>query len=144
MGGYDGIVNDETPKQADASATRGTAARAVGLGAAAAVVVVAAVVVLGGILAISAGLVVVAAAAGYAIALAVQSGAGSSLTGPARRRTALMLAVLAILLGQVGLWLFARSEGGVLSPIDYLGQTFGVLVPLQVLIAAAAAWWTAR
>ena len=52
--------------------------------------------------------------------------------------------MLAILLGQVGLWLFARSEGGVLSPIDYLAQTFGVLVPLQVLAAAAAAWWTAR
>ena len=46
--------------------------------------------------------------------------------------------------GQVGLWLYAGSEGGVLSLVDYLGETFGPLVPLQVVIAPAAAWMAAR
>ena len=41
------------------------------------------------------------------------------------------------------LW-FARTEGGVLPLIDYLGQTFGPLVPLQLLLAVGVAWWRAR
>ena len=49
-----------------------------------------------------------------------------------------------MVLGQVGLWLFARAEGGVLAPIDYLGQTFGPLVPVEVVLAAVVAWWRAR
>ena len=35
------------------------------------------------------------------------------------------LAVAAIALGQLGLWLFARIEGGVLPLVDYLGEVFG-------------------
>jgi hypothetical protein len=44
----------------------------------------------------------------------------------------------------VGLWLYARTEGGVLALPDYLGQTFGLLVPIQVALALAIAWWSAR
>jgi hypothetical protein len=36
------------------------------------------------------------------------------------------------------------AEGGVLAPIEYLSQTFGPLVPIQLVIAGVAAWWTAR
>ena len=46
--------------------------------------------------------------------------------------------------GQLGIWAYARSEGGVLGLADYLGQTFGWLVPAQVVLAAFAAWWSAR
>ena len=45
---------------------------------------------------------------------------------------------------RIGLWLYARTEGGVLGPLDYLGETFGLLVPLQVLAASIAAWISAR
>ncbi len=61
-----------------------------------------------------------------------------------RRWIATALAVIGVALGQLGLWLFARSEGGVLPLVDYLGQTFGPLVPLQLLVAGAVAWWTSR
>jgi hypothetical protein len=47
-------------------------------------------------------------------------------------------------LGQIGLWLYARTEGGVLSLPDYLAQVFGGLVPLAFLVAIATAWWRAR
>jgi hypothetical protein len=59
-------------------------------------------------------------------------------------RIALALALAAIALGQAGLWVFARSEGGVLAPLDYLWEVFGALVPLQIVAAAVVAWITAR
>ena len=62
----------------------------------------------------------------------------------ARRALVVGLAAAAVLLGQLGLWLFARSEGGVLGPVDYLAETFGLLVPLQFLVGVAAAWLAAR
>jgi len=102
------------------------------------------IVVFGGALAVSAGLLVVASAVGYAVGLATVVGAADTLAARGRPWIAAALAGLGVLLGQVGLWLFARVEGGVLSPIDYLGQTFGVLVPVEVLLAAVVAWWRAR
>ena len=57
-----------------------------------------------------------------------------------------VLAVTAgtIVAGQVGLWLYAQAEGGVLSLPDHLAQTYGPLVPLQAVIAIGVTWWTAR
>jgi hypothetical protein len=81
---------------------------------------------------------------GYAVAIAVATGARETLIRPARPWVAALLAGLGVIVGQVGLWLFARSEGGVLAPLDYLGQTFGALVPLELALAAIAAWWRAR
>jgi uncharacterized protein (DUF2062 family) len=49
-----------------------------------------------------------------------------------------------VAIAQIGIWLFARAEGGALGLVDYLGQTFGPLVPLQFAIAALVAWWSAR
>jgi hypothetical protein len=40
--------------------------------------------------------------------------------------------------------LVARQEGGTLGLIEYLGEVFGILVLLQLVIAVAVAWWRAR
>ena len=119
-------------------------ARGIAFGAVAALVGAALIVVFGGAMAVSAGLLVVASGVGYAVGLATVIGAGDTLSAGARPWIAAALAGLGVILGQVGLWLFARAEGGVLAPIDYLGQTFGPLVPVEVLLAAGVAWWRAR
>lgn len=119
-------------------------ARGLAFGLVAAIVGAAVIVVLGGVLAISAGLLIIAVAIGYGVATGMLVGLGKNPAIRWRWVPPVMLAVAAILLGQLGLWLFARTEGGVLGPPDYLAQTFGILVPLQVVFAAVAAWWTAR
>jgi hypothetical protein len=100
--------------------------------------------ILGGVLAVSAGLLVVAAVTAWAIAAGLRTGAGSTRQALSPRRVTLVLATLAVTGGQVGLWLYARSEGGVLGPLEYLGETFGVLVPLEFAIAWVVSWATAR
>ncbi len=102
------------------------------------------IVARGGPLAVSAGLLVVAAVLGRSVALALTVGAAGAVQAPSRTWLAVLIAVAGVLLGQLGLWLFGRTEGGVLGLTDYLGQTFGLLVPLQVGIAAVVAWWSAR
>jgi hypothetical protein len=135
---------DPDPHTAEAGPTGAAPVRGIAFGAIAALVGAALVVLFGGALAVSAGLLVVASAVGYAVGLATMVGAADTLSPRRRPWIAGALAALGMLLGQVGLWLFARAEGGVLAPIDYLGQTFGVLVPLEVLLAAVVAWWRAR
>jgi hypothetical protein len=61
-----------------------------------------------------------------------------------RPAPAVTITLLGILVGQVGIWLYARSEGGVLGLVDYLGQAFGWLVVAQLVVGAAVAWWTSR
>ena len=134
-----------TPTAAPPDTTPGHApAKGIAFGAIAALIGAALIVVFGGALAVSAGLLVVASGVGYAVGLATVVGAGATLSASARPWIAAVLAALGVVLGQIGLWLFARAEGGVLTPIDYLGQTFGPLVPVEVLLAAAVAWWRAR
>ncbi len=91
----------------------------------------------------TAGLLVVAAAIGWAVGTAVSLD-GAPDTTARRRQLAVSLAVASVVLGQVGLWLLARLEGGTLGIIDYLGEVFGILVPAQALVAAAVAWWRSR
>lgn len=124
---------------ASASVARGIA---FALGAALAGAV--ATIVLGGVLAVSAGLLVVAGAAGWGVAVGLRAGAGPQLTPARRLQLAFVLVAAAVALGQIGLWLYARSEGGVLGPLDYLAETFGLLGPLQLVVAWVAAWATAR
>ena len=81
---------------------------------------------------------------GFLVGLALRIGAGDRLVGSRRVWIAIVVALLAIALGQLGLWLYARTEGGVLSLIDYLGAAFGPLVPLQFVAAAIGAWLAAR
>ena len=135
-----------TPGSTDAIALDGrvSPARGIAFGAVAAIVGAVTIVVLGGPFALSAGLLVVAAGMGYVVGVATVAGAAETLTPATRRWIAATLAGLGALLGQVGLWLFARSVGGVLSPLDYLDRTFGPLVPLEALLAVAVAWWRAR
>lgn len=104
----------------------------------------AAITIAGGLLTITAGLLVVAAVVGWAVALVVAYGAGATLPGRTRAAVSVLTALIGVGLGQVGLWLLARSEGGVLPLIDYLGETFGILVPLELAIAGLVAWWRSR
>jgi hypothetical protein len=71
-------------------------------------------------------------------------GAGETLPTGRLVRLAVGLALVAVVLGQLGLWLYARTEGGVLGPFEYLGETFGLLVPLELAAASIAAWLTGR
>ena len=103
-----------------------------------------AIVVVGGVILVPEGLVVVAGIVGSAIALALRVGAGRSIAGRRRIVVAVVLALAAVALGQLGLWLYGRAEGGVLAPIDYLWEVFGLLVPLQFAAAALGAWLVAR
>jgi len=123
---------------------RGSLGRAIVFGALTGLALATAITVLGGILLITAGLIAVAGLGGWAIAVAVRAG-GLDAVAPSRRRAlAVGFAAAAVLAGQLGLWLFARYEGGVLGPVDYLAETFELLVPLQFLVATAAAWVAAR
>jgi hypothetical protein len=122
----------------------GSPARALAWGAATAVLGAVAVTVAGGLLTITAGLLVIAGVVGWATALAVASGGGPDLARRTRVAFATTLAVVGIALGQVGLWLLGREEGGVLSLGDYLAETFGILVPIELAIAGLSAWWRSR
>ena len=134
-------VAEDLPAAEDTAATP---MRGVALGAGAAIAGAAAITALGGVLAISSGLIVVAGASGWAVAAGLRSGAGGSIHRTRRVRLAVALAVLAVGLGQAGLWIYGRSEGGVLGPIDYLAETFGLLVPVEVAVAWIVAWISAR
>jgi hypothetical protein len=102
------------------------------------------IVVLGGVLTLTGGLFVVAAVIGYATAWALRVGGGSTIGDRRRAYLALGLALASVALGQLGLWLYALTEGGVLSLLDYLAEAFGPLVPIQAVIAGLVAWVTAR
>jgi len=140
---YREVEDPNDPPQAT-TARPGSPARGVAFGVVAALMGAALTVVLGGRLTISAGLLVVAALTGRAAALALVAGAGASLPSSRSAWLAAGIAVGGVLLGQVGLWLYARTEGGVLAFPDYLWQTFGLLVPIQLVLALAIAWWSAR
>jgi hypothetical protein len=100
-------------------------------------------IVLGGFLSQTAGLLAVAAATGWAIGTASVAGA-RTMDRRTRMVVSVGIAVVAVIVAQLGLWLYAASEGGVLSLPEYLGQTFGLLVPLQAVLAVGLAWWAAR
>lgn len=119
-------------------------ARGVAFAAVAGLIGAAAITVLGGILTVTAGLLVVAAATGWVVATGLRLGAGDRLSRGGRGRLAPTMALAAIALGQAGLWLYARSEGGVLAPLDFLWEVYGVLVVLELLVAALTAWIAAR
>jgi hypothetical protein len=120
--------------------------RARGLAYATVVVVVGAlaITVLGGIVTLTGGLLALAAIIGWATAWALRIGGGASIRGRRRAWLAVALALGSIVLGQIGLWLYGLTEGGVLPLVDYLGEVFGPLVPAQAIIAVVVAWVAAR
>jgi hypothetical protein len=100
-------------------------------------------IAVGGVLTFTAGLVVIAAVLGIAAGWLARD-AGRSPDGRQDRILAVVLAIGGVTLGQVLLWFVALLEGGVLGPIDYLAQTFGILVPAQFFLAGAGAWLASR
>lgn len=100
-------------------------------------------VLLAGALAVSSGLLVTAILIGRFVGLGLRLGAGRTIPPATARMAGLLLAVAAVALAQIGIWLYARSEGGVLEVVDYLAQTFGWLVPAQLAIAAIVGWLSA-
>jgi hypothetical protein len=89
---------------------------------------------LGGPLSVTLGLVVVAAVIGWAV---------GSLARPSLALAA-SLAVGSVALGLVGVWLFARFEGGVLGLPDYLAEVQGPLVVIELAVAGLVAAGAAR
>lgn len=122
----------------------GSSGRAAAAALAVALLGAVATVVLGGALTVSAGLLVVAAAVGWAVGTVTRIGGRGSVPPGTRAVIAVGAAAVGVALGQLGLWWFAALEGGVLTPVDYLAQTFGVLVPLQAALTLGLAWWSAR
>jgi hypothetical protein len=84
---------------------------------------------LGGPLSMTAGLLVVAVVVGFVL---------GSVLRPATA-LAVSLAIGSVVVGLVGVWLFARAEGGVLDPLTYFADVQGLLAPVQLLLAALAA-----
>lgn len=82
--------------------------------------------VLGGIVDVTAGLVIIAAFLGWLT---------GRLVSPPRR--AALVAVIAVSVGFLGIWLFGRIEGGVLDPVAYLLEVEGPIVVAATLIAGA-------
>jgi hypothetical protein len=141
---YRDATGEADPGAGATPRSSGSTGRAVAWGFLAGLVGAAVTVVLGGVLSLSAGLLVVAAGTGWAIGTATRVGAGDAFGRDRRPWVALGLAIVTVALGQIGLWLYARTEGGVLALPDYLAQTFGLLVLVQAVVALGLAWWSAR
>jgi len=104
------------------------------------VVGAAVLVLVGGVLASNSGLLFVAGMTAAGIGLVA---AGSSRPKAWIRRFAIVVALAAVLVGALGTWVVALGQGGDLGLIDFLWATTGILVPLELLIAAVAAAWGA-
>jgi len=105
-------------------------------------------VTVGGVLASTFGLLLIGGITGTVVGLLVARAAvPDKAATPIPRRTVIRVAVavalVGVALGDLGLWLFALTEGGVLGPIDYLWTTFGPFVPGVALVAVLTAWWGA-
>jgi hypothetical protein len=118
--------------------------RGIAIASVAAILGAVALVVLGGVLSQTSGLLIVAGATGWGAGAGLRFGAGDRLAPSRRWATAVILSLAAVALAQLGLWQYARSEGGVLPPLDYLGEVFGPLVPLELATAGVVAWLMAR
>jgi hypothetical protein len=128
----------------DAADPDASVARGVAVATAVAIAGAAAIVVLGGVLTLTEVLVVVAGFTGGGVGIALRWGASEHLARRRRVVIALVLALGAVALGQLGLWQYGRSEGGVLGPLDYLGQVYGPLVLIEFAAAGVVAWLAAR
>jgi hypothetical protein len=88
-----------------------------------------AMTILGGPLSITGGLVGAAGLIGWLVGIVVRPG----------RPAAVAIALGSIVLGLLGIWLFAGIEGGVLGPIEYLADVQGLLVPIELVVAGGLA-----
>jgi hypothetical protein len=129
---------------ADTAGDPGSVGRAVGFAIPAVLIAAAVYVALAGPFAFSPGLVVAGIFTGRMIGRSARVGAGRSVPADTTVVIALLATLAWFAIAQVGTWLYARSEGGVLPILDYLLQAFGPVVPLVAIGAVLAAWWSAR
>jgi hypothetical protein len=129
---------------ADAGDPAASVARGVAVSLVVAIVGTVAIVILGGVMALTEALLVVAGFTGGSVGVALRWGAADTLTRRHRVTLGLVVAVAAVAVGQLGLWQYARLEGGVLGPLDYLGQVYGPLVLAEFATAALLSWLATR
>ena len=84
------------------------------------------------------------AATGLGVGVALQVGAAEHLSLPAADRARDRPDGRRVALGQLGIWQYARTEGGVLPLVDYLGEVFGLARAVQFVAAVVVAWLAAR
>lgn len=82
------------------------------------------------------GLLVVAATLGFVVGVAVRYGAGAQVGARARRGLGIGLALAAVGVALAVNW---GLSGAYLGPLEFLDQVYGLLIPLQVMAAAAGA-----
>ncbi len=102
-----------------------------------------AMVLLAGVLGLTAGLLAAVALTGIAIGRTMR-GAGPALTPSIQVIVALIFVLDAVAIGNIGTWLYALAEGGVLGPIEYLSETFGLLVIAEFVVGGTAVVLTSR
>lgn len=139
-----GRTPDDTAGDGGQAFAGGSIARSAAWAAPAAVIALIVYVAFSGPLAFSAGLVIVGIFAGRVIGLSAKAGGGRAITSDQAVSVALVVTLAWFLAGQLATWIYARNEGGVLGPLDYLLQTFGPVVPLVAIASVLAAWWSAR
>jgi hypothetical protein len=117
--------------------------RSLAYGAIAAAVGAALLFALAGPLSVDTGLLVVGVAVGWVVGVAVRTGAAHARS-PAggsgtRVATAIALALAAWAVAWAGTWGWSHVQGGVLGPAQFLIQVYGLLIPVQLMFATAAA-----
>lgn len=108
-----------------------------------------ALLLVGAVLASTFGLLFVAGALGAGVGLVIAGaaapgdGGGRPATRAAVLRLAIAISLVAVVAAYVGIWLYARTEGGTLELLDYLWTTFGLFVPGALVVAVVTAAWGA-
>ncbi len=99
-----------------------------------------------GLLDLGPGLIAVAAFIGWATALAlVWRGRDAGIQdAPTRMSMAAFLGGWAIVAGIVLDWLYALVQGGVLGPLDYVTQRYGLVAIVAILVSGGVAAYRAR
>lgn len=98
---------------------------------------------LGVVFTMTAGLLVGAFFLGRLTAVGVRAGGGTAISSTTRIILAVGISLTAVALVQVGLWVVASLQGGVLGFAAFLDQTYGPLIMLEAAVATLAAWWGA-
>jgi len=98
-----------------------------------------------GLLDLGTGLLVVAAFIGWVVALAlVWTGRDAIPASRSRMGIAAMLGGWSIVVAILVDWVYALIQGGVLGPLDYVLQRYGIVALLSVVVAAGVAALRAR
>jgi hypothetical protein len=131
-----GARRDGGAARATQPASAGSAPRSLALGVAAAAIGAAVHLAAATLLLWTGALLVVAVVVGILAGMAVALGARRSLRPAARRWLAVALALAALAFAIGVNW---ALSGMFLGPLDYVAQVYGLLVPLQVVLAAVGA-----